>query len=296
LIQYYRENGIPVLGIEPAENVAEVAVRERGIATRMAFFDERLAGELAADGVHADVFHAHNVYAHVPDPNRFTVGMKRILKPKGVAIVEAPYVRDMIDRMEFDTVYHEHFSYFSLTAVEALARRHGLRVVDVRRVPVHGGSLRYYIRHEGMPVAPAVDRFLAQEKAVGLDGIEYYQDFAGRVRQLGATLEKLVGDLKRGGARIAAYGASAKGSTLLNSFGLGREAIEFIADRSTVKQGRLSPGRHLPIVAPEALVDRFPDYTLLLTWNFADEILEQQHSYRERGGRFIVPIPKVCIL
>ena len=296
LLQFYKQRGIPVLGIEPAANIAELAIATKGIPTLVEFFDEELARRLAAEGRLADVIHAHNVFAHVPDPNRFVGGVKQLLKPDGVAVVEAPYVRDLIAKLEFDTIYHEHFSYYSLSAVEALCRRHGLMISDVELVPIHGGSLRLFMAHAGSPASARVGELLAKEKSEGLLSFDYYRDFGDRVSRLKQQLLALLHQLQEQGHRIAAYGASAKGSTLMNAFGIDRRLVEFVVDRSHLKQGRYTPGNHLPILPPEALLERRPDYVLLLTWNFAAEILAQQAEFRRGGGKFIVPVPEVTVI
>ncbi len=295
LLQFYQERGVPVLGIEPAANIAEIATK-RGIPTLVEFFDERLADRFAAEGRFADVIHAHNVFAHVPDPNRFVAGLKKALAPAGVAIIEVPYVRDLIAKLEFDTIYHEHFSYFSLTSVEALSRRHGMMAIDVEWLPIHGGSLRFSIAHAGQTASARVHDLLAAEASEGVASFAYYENFSRRVWALRDELTALLRRLKASGKRIAAYGASAKGSTLMNAFGLDRDMLDFVVDRSSLKQGRYTPGNHLPILPPSALLDRKPDYVLLLTWNFADEILRQQQAYSAAGGKFIVPVPEVKIL
>lgn len=298
LLQYYKQAGVPVLGIEPATNIARVAQEERGIPTLCEFFGEELARRLKAENRLADVMHANNVLAHVADLNGVVSGVAILLKDEGVAVIEAPYVKEMIDGNEFDTIYHEHLCYFSLTALERLFRRHRLVIQDVELLPIHGGSIRIYAMHDDGAHRPsaAVTRLLEEEAAWGVDEAEFYHGFAAQVEALRGDLRALLGKLKSEGKRIAVYGASAKGSTLLNYFGIGRETIDFVADRSTVKQGYYTPGTHLPIHAPEKLLADMPDYVLLLTWNFADEILAQQSAYRARGGRFIIPIPEVKVV
>jgi SAM-dependent methyltransferase len=296
LLQFYRQAGVPVLGIEPARNIAKVA-NERGIRTISEFFDAELAQQLRAEGEHADVIHAHNVLAHVPDVNGVLAGFHTILKAGGVVMVEAPYVKDLIDHVEFDTIYHEHIFYYSLTALDRLFARHGLLIYDVERVPIHGGSLRIFAAHTGeRERADRANALLAEEAAWGVGDAAFYAQFAARVQALKHDLCVLLDKLKSDNARIAAYGASAKGSTLLNYFGIGAETLDFVADRSTVKQGRYTPGTHLLIAPPERLLTDMPDYVLLLTWNFADEILQQQAKYRAQGGKFILPIPQIKVV
>lgn len=296
LLQYYKNRGIPVLGIEPAQNIAKVA-RERGIETISEFFNAQVGGELARQNRQADVVHANNVLAHVADLNGFVEGFKRLIKPEGVVIVEAPYLKDFLDHCEFDTIYHEHLCYYSLTALDTLFRRHGLVIHHVERVAIHGGTLRIFAGHSDKVVPDAtVTGLLAEEKAWGVDRAETYRDFSARVQSMKTKLRALLESLKAKGQRVAAYGAAAKGSTLLNYFGIGRDILEFVVDRSTYKQGRFMPGVHIPILAPSALVERMPDAVLLLTWNFAGEILEQQSEYRQRGGKFIIPIPEARIV
>lgn len=298
LLQHYQRAGVPVLGIEPAANIAQVAREQRGIATICEFFGAELAERLRAEGKRADVIHAHNVLAHVPDLNGFVRGFQLLLKENGVAVIEFPYVKDMIDHCEFDTIYHEHLCYFSLTTLERLFRRHDLMVQDVERVPIHGGSLRLFVTHSSDNNIPsaAVKNLLAEESSWGVDRIGSYQDFATQVKNLKSSLRDLLHQLKTDGKRLAAYGAAAKGSTLLNYCGIGLETLDFVADRSTYKQGYFMPGVHLPIHSPEYLLKAMPDYVLLLTWNFADEILAQQAEYRRRGGSFIIPVPTVKVI
>jgi hypothetical protein len=219
-----------------------------------------------------------------------------VLKPDGVAVIEATYLRDLIGKLEFDTIYHEHFSYYSVSSVEALCRRHGLMIRDVELVPIHGGSLRLFVAHAGGQASQRVAELLAQEKSEGVLSFEYYRDFAERVARLKQQLLALLEGLKKQGQRVAAYGASAKGSTLMNAFGVDRRLIEFVVDRNQLKQGRFTPGNHLPILPPDALLERRPDYVLLLTWNFAAEILSQQAEFRRGGGKFILPVPEVAVV
>lgn len=296
LLQHYAKAGVPVLGVEPARNVAKVAV-EKGIRTLVSFFGRDVAAELAAKGERADVIHANNVLAHVPDLNGVVAGFATLLKDDGVLVVECPYVRDFVEHCEFDTIYHEHLCYFSLTALDLLTARHGLEIHDVEKLPIHGGSIRIFASKRGAyPRRESVVTMLADEKAQRVDQHGYYADFATRVNALKHDLVKLLADLKAKGARVGAYGAAAKGATLLNFFGIGRESLDFVVDRSTYKQGRFMPGAKLPILPPEALLERKPEYCLLLTWNFADEILEQQRAYRDAGGKFVIPIPEVRIV
>lgn len=290
LLQYYQRAGIPVLGIDPAEGPAEQAI-EKGIPTEIDFFSTALAGRLCAAGKAADVIHANNVLAHVADTNGFVAGIAALLKEDGVAVIEHPYVRDLIEHNEFDTIYHEHLCYFSVLALDKLFRRHGLYLQDIRRLDIHGGSLRLYVGKQDRPSSAVID-LMESEKALGMGGIDYYLSFAACVNKVCSDLRQMLQGLKSQGAAIAAYGAAAKGSTLINVAGIGPELIDFVVDRNVHKQGRYMPGQRLPILAPEALLQRMPDYTLVLPWNFAQEILAQQAEYRNRGGRFIVPIPE----
>jgi len=290
LLQHYRDLGVPVLGIEPAANIARVAELQN-IPTRCAFFGRQLAQALVAEGRRATVLHANNVLAHVADLNGVVAGIAMVLRPDGLAVIEVPYVRDLIEQCEFDTIYHEHLCYFSLTTLTRLCARHALTVRDVEHIPLHGGSLRLFITHSGTKPSGRVTDMLTAEQSAGLLTFDYYRHFADRVAALRRELVGLLQRLKAAGKRLAAYGASAKGSTLLHFCGIGADVLEFVVDRSTVKQGRFTPGTHLPILPPEALLERRPDYVLLLTWNFADEILMQQAAYRAQGGQFIIPVP-----
>ena len=292
LLRHYVDAGVPVLGIEPAGNIAVVA-RAAGIPTLCEFFTHDLALRLAREGVRADVVHANNVLAHVPDLRGFVAGIAELLSGSACAVIEAPYVKNLLDGCEFDTIYHEHLCYFSVTALDALFRAHDLRIESVQRIPVHGGSLRVTARRAGWARPDAsVAALLEEEAAWGVAAPGAYRGFATEVLRVKRRLRAMLARLKNDGASIAAYGAAAKGSTLLNTFGIGRETLDFVADASPHKQGLYTPGSGLEVRPPSALVDAMPDYVLLLTWNFADEILEQQREYRERGGRFVVPIPQ----
>jgi len=295
LLQWYRQSGIPVLGIEPAQNIARVARQERDIATISEFFGKELATQLAQEGRRADIVHANNVLAHVAELNGVVAGLRTLLKPDGVAVVECPYLKDLIDNVEFDTIYHEHLCYFSLTALTRLFQSHGLEIVHVERLSIHGGSLRIHATPLGVEaVRDSVTSLLAEE-ACWVDDEAFYAGFGKRVEELRRELTDLLDRLKSENKRVAVYGASAKGSTLLNCFGIGKDRIEYVVDRSTIKQGHYTPGTHLKIYDPELLAEDRPDYCLLLTWNFADEILQQQQKFRDHGGQFIIPIPEVRV-
>jgi len=296
LLKHYVQAGVPVLGIDPARNVA-VDAEAQGVPTLTAFFGDELAQQLRRQGRRADVLHANNVLAHVPDVNGVLRGISQVLTDDGLAVLETPYVRDLVDKLEFDTIYHEHLFYYSLSSLQSLLNRHGLAIVDVERLPIHGGSLRVYAAHRGAAeAAPAVARLLAEEDELGMGQISYFEGFAARVRELCQALVQLLDRLAEQGATVAAYGAAAKGAVLLNAAGIDAERIEFVADKNPHKQDHYMPGVHVPIVGPEAITARMPDYLLLLAWNFADEVMRQQSDYSARGGRFIVPVPEPTIV
>lgn len=299
LLQFYAQRGIPVLGVDPAANIAKVA-EERGVPTVCDFFGIRLAEVLVKAGKRADVIHLNNTFAHIVDLNGMVAGLKLVLKDDGVIVIQVPYVKHLIERCEFDTIYHEHLCYFSVTALCGLFQRQGLELADVQTIPDHGGTLRVFARKTGQDShgehADSVLAMLREEARLGMGAVEFYLDFARRVRGLRHRLSVLLADIKSAGKSIVGYAASAKGATLLNSCGIGSETLDCVVDRSTVKQGLYTPGSHLPIRAPELLLDTQPDYALLLAWNYADEILGREAEYMRRGGRFICPVPEPKVL
>lgn len=294
LLQFFAEAGIEVLGIDPAPGPAAVAL-ENGVPTLVEFFGPEVAERLASEGVEADVLIGNNVLAHVPDQNAFVAAMATLLAPTGSIVMEVPYVRDLIEHTEFDTIYHEHHCYFSVRSLETLFARHGLYLNRVEHHPIHGGSLRFFASTDPAR-QPSVDEYLAAEAIAGMDTIGYYQDFADRVDGVRIALNDLIDDLRRGGATVAAYGAAAKGAILLNYAGLDGEQIDYVVDRNPHKQGKLMPGVRLPIYDPSKIDEDPPDYLLILPWNFKDEIMEQQGDFAAGGGRFIIPIPEPTLV
>lgn len=294
LLQHFAARGVPVLGIDPSEGPVRAAIA-KGIPTRNEFFTRDLAEQLYAEGVRADVVIGNNVLAHVADLNGFVAGVARILKDDGIAVFEVPHVMELVDRLEFDTIYHEHLCYFSLTALAGLFNRHRLVPQYVEQLPTHGGSLRVYVG-KGFSVSYAVDDLMAREYQREMTRLSYYANFAERVEWLKRELLAFLVEKKHMGERIAAYGAAAKGGTLLNYCGIDREFLEFVVDKSRAKQGKYMTGSRLPIYPPDFLLTEMPAYALLLVWNFKDEVLAQQAEYRRRGGKFVLPIPDVQVL
>jgi hypothetical protein len=297
LLQYFVRAGIPVLGVEPAANVAKAA-EERGVKTLVAFFDPETARRLRAEGWAADLMVGNNVLAQVPDLNGFVEGIRIGLADHGVATLEFPHLVRTIEENQFDQIYHEHFSYFSLSSVAALFAGHRLTVFDIEELPTHGGSLRIYARHAddgSHPVGPRVGALLAEEERLGIRSLAYYRTFAERVRETKrALLEFLIG-AKRQGKRVVGYGAPGKGNTLLNYCGIRTDFLDFTVDRNPYKQGKFIPGTHIPIYPPARLDDARPDYVLILPWNLKDEIEKQLSGIRAWGGKFVVPIPTLRV-
>lgn len=295
LLQYFVQNGIPVLGVEPARNVAQVAI-EKGIPTMVEFFGESCAQRLSAEGNQADLVIGNNVLAQVPNINDFVIGLRILLKPRGVITIEFPHLVRLVAENQFDTIYHEHFSYFSLIAVEKIFASHGLTVFDVEELQTHGGSLRIYACHNDdktKPVSNQVMELIRREKHIGITNLDYYEAFKERVKETKRKLLEYLIQSKRDGKNIAGYGAPGKGNTLLNYSGIGTDFIDFTVDRNPYKQGKFLPGTHIPIYHPDKIKESKPDIVLILPWNFKEEIMLQMSHIREWGGEFLVPIPEV---
>jgi len=298
LLQHVVEKGIPALGVEPAANVAEAA-RERGIETVVAFFGRKLASRLVAEGRRADLLVANNVLAHVPDLNDFVAGMQVVLAPAGVITIEFPHLEKLMAGNQFDTIYHEHFSYFSFLTAQTVLQAHGLEVFDVDELATHGGSLRVYAQRRsgaGRPVSPRVSELAERERALGFDRLDGYSVFAPRVMETKWRLLEFLVRCRRDGKQVAGYGAPGKGNTLLNYCGIRTDLLEFTVDRNPYKQGQFLPGTHIPIRHPEALEQARPDFILILPWNLKREIATQLTYTQEWGARLVVPIPEVEVL
>ena len=298
LLQYFKQRGVPCLGIEPAGNVAKVAI-ERGIPSRVEFFGTESAQRLADEGLKADLLLGNNVLAHVPNLNDFVAGLAIALAPTGVLTMEFPHLLRLVDENQFDTIYHEHFSYFSLVAVERVFARHGLVIFDVEELDTHGGSLRIFVRHqadESKPVGPRVVELRERELARGMETAAFYRDFAERVAETKRKLLAFLIQEKRAGKKIVGYGAPAKGNTLLNYCGVRTDFVDYTVDRSPHKQGRFLPGTRIPIESPDRIRETTPDYVLILPWNLRREIMGQMADIAEWGGRFVVAIPEVTVL
>jgi SAM-dependent methyltransferase len=298
LLQHFVAAGVPVLGIEPAANVAQVA-RKRGIRTEVCFHGVTNAEKLVDKYGQADLLLGNNVLAHVPDLNDFVAGMKKLLKPKGVITMEFPHLQRLMEQNQFDTIYHEHFSYFSFLTVEKVFAAHGITLFDVDELSTHGGSIRIYGRHSGdqsKAVTERAQQLRARELSLGFDSLKTYQNFAEQVRTTKRKILSLLIDLKNRGKSIVGYGAPGKGNTLLNYCGIRTDLLSYTVDRSPHKQGRYTPGTHIPILTPDRIRETRPDYVFILPWNLKDEICSQMSFVREWGGQFIVPIPEPQIL
>jgi len=297
LLQHFLPMGIPVLGVEPAANVARAA-EEKGVATRIDFFGVRLATRMAGEGLHADLIIGNNVLAQVPDLNDFVAGMKILLKPEGVITLEFPHVERLMAENQFDTIYHEHFSYFSLLTIDLMAARHGLRVIDVEELPTHGGSLRVYLAHEdsGRATEDSVSELLEREARHGLTDMATYESFGHKARRAKRDLLAFLIAAKSEGKKICGYGAPGKGNTLLNYCAIGTDFLDFTVDRNPYKHGCFTPGMHIPIKPVNAIDQAKPDYILILPWNLKDEIVCQMHHVVGWGAKFVVPIPFVTVI
>jgi len=297
LLRNFNEKGIRILGVEPCANVAKAA-EEIGIPSLIKFFGVKMAEEMVEDGIRADLLVGNNVLAHVPDLNDFVKGMKTLLSPQGVITMEFPHLKKLIESNQFDTIYHEHFSYFSLLTVEKVFAAFGLVIFDVEEMPTHGGSLRIYARHDSdtsKPVLEAVNNLREQEIEAGFKDTGVYARFAEQVKETKRKLLSFLIEVKRQGKTVVGYGAPAKGNTLLNYCGIGNDFIDYTVDLSPHKQGLYLPGTHLPIFPPERINETKPDYVLILPWNLKEEVMNQMAHIREWGGQFVVPIPELKV-
>jgi 2-polyprenyl-3-methyl-5-hydroxy-6-metoxy-1,4-benzoquinol methylase len=298
LLQYFKSAGVPVLGVEPARNVADEAIK-KGIPTVVKFFGEQTARELVAEGKTADLLLGNNVLAHVPGLNDFVKGMKIVLKPSGVITMEFPHLQKLVDECQFDTIYHEHFSYFSFITVEKVFAKHGITLFDVEELPTHGGSLRIYGRHSedsGKPVGERVVALREREKRLGYAGLDLYRSFSRKVMATKRDILEFMIKVKREGKTVVGYGAPAKGNTLLNYCGIRTDMIDYTVDKSPHKQGHFLPGTRIPIYGPEKIRETKPEYLVILPWNLKDEIMSQMAHIREWGGKFVVCIPEVNVI
>jgi C-methyltransferase C-terminal domain/Putative zinc binding domain/Methyltransferase domain len=298
LLQYFVQRGVPVLGVEPAANVARVA-QERGIPTVVRFFGRQTARDVIAEGRRANLLLGNNVLAHVPDLNDFVAGLKLLLADTGVITMEFPHLLQLMRLNLFDTIYHEHFSYFSLITVRRVFTAHGLTVFDVEEIPTHGGSLRIYAQHDAFasrPVSPAVSGLERKERAGGLEDMSSYASFSEQVRETKRRILSFLIGARRDRKQIVGYGAPAKGNTLLNYCGIRSDFLDYTVDRNPHKQGRFLPGTHIPVYAPERIAETRPDYVLILPWNLKDEIMSQMAHIRDWGGRFVLPLPRLEVV
>lgn len=296
LLRGFRRHGVRTLGVDPAKNLAELT-RDSGLERYVGFFNASTARDIVQRWGQAAVITATNTFPHIPALQDFIEGIRTVLAPNGVFVIEAHYLLDLLEQVAFDTIYHEHVSYWALGPMMALFERHGMQVVDVERLPIHHGQLRVCVQHAGQgAVQPGVATLLELERAKRLDRVDTYRRFAQAVQQLKRALRDRLQTIRAEGKRVVGYGAPAKGNTLLGFLELGPETIAYIADRSPLKQGRYTPGTHIPIVSPERLLEDQPEYVLLLAWNFAEEVLAQQAEYRRRGGRFLLPVPEVRVI
>ncbi len=294
MLQYFRDAGVPVLGVEPAANVAMVA-EERGIPSIVEYFGKEVAEKMAADGQMADVILANNVLAHVPNLHSFVEGIRIIMKEDGIGVIETPYVKTLIDDCKFDTIYHEHLFYYSLTALDSLFRQHSMHLVDVEQVSIHGGSLRIFVQHQATGEASErVIRMLRDEER-WVKNVDVYNQFTQNTERILSISRDVLTGLKAAGKTVGAYGAAAKGTVFLNAAHIGTDLVDFVVDRSPYKQNLYMPGVHIPIYSPDHVMEAMPDYLLILVWNFGEEIMNQMSDYEDQGGRFITAIPDFTI-